>query len=314
MSHAIDIRRRPVVRASTLCASGGYSSGLCVLPKHELVVASCHSTNKLSVHSLVDGSLIYKIGGHGCGEGQFNLNCGGLCTTPDGDGVLVAEAHNNRLQQILIADGSTTRIIGTGILITPEFVDCNEHFIAVSENIHRVSVLAWVDGSVISQFGQGGDVHHRLAYPYGLRLLATGGGVVVTDSQNHRLCVFSLYGEFVGTLGSRRQGLNFPCDVLECVPDDSFIVANKFGDNIVRLGRSGTSIGTFYAQGPDEEFKRPAALAALTDNTLLVRSEHPHRITRLLSMELRFEWLQACATLTSTVTCSVDGVGIPILE
>jgi hypothetical protein len=264
----------PVFTRKAACARG---VGMCVALKHGLVIVSDSSTwdtRALHMHSLADGSLVRRIGSAGSGEGQFSFNYGGLCVSPDGDSVLVAECYNNRVQQVRIVDGSWVRFVGEGVLREPQYVDCNADVIAVSENCHRISVLSWADGSVRAQLGSGGSGPGQLFYPCGVRLLADGSGVVVADCYNHRLCVFALRGEFVAAVGSEEQGLNNPYDVLECASDGSFIVANWLGNNLVKLSRDGANIGVYgKLGGGNGEFNYPTALAALPDGGMVVREQ-----------------------------------------
>jgi hypothetical protein len=187
---------------------------MCASLKHRLVVVSDvydGDVSRLAMYSLDDGSLIRVVGSAGDGEGQFNLSCGGLCVCPDGDSVLVADRNNDRVQQLRIVDGSWVQHVGIGVLSQPDFVDCNADVIAVSETIiHRVTVLMWHDGGVVAQFGSEGCGPGQLNYPRGLRLMSDGSGLVVADSNNHRLCVFTLTGEFTRALG--RFVLNVCCD------------------------------------------------------------------------------------------------------
>ncbi len=113
----------PVFDRKAGCARG---YGMCVARNHGLVIFSENQDRdgfQLLVHSLADGSLVRSIGSKGSGKGQFNFSCGGLCVSPDGDSVLVAEWHNNRVQQVRIVDGSWVRFIGEGVLKLPEYVD-----------------------------------------------------------------------------------------------------------------------------------------------------------------------------------------------
>ncbi len=227
---------------------------MCVALKHGLVIVSEYKGDGYSLlhmHSLADGSLVRRIGRKGNGKRQFNFDCGGLCVSPDGDSVLVAEKYNNRVQQVRIVDGSWVRFVGRGMLSKPDFVDCNGDVIAVSEACHRISVLSWADGIVRAQFGSYGSGPGQLKYPHGLRLLADGSGVVVVDNNNHRLCVFTLSGEFVAAVGSEEQGLNWPYDVLECASDGSFIVANWGSHNLVKLSRDGAKVGVYGERGSE---------------------------------------------------------------
>ena len=96
--------------------------------------------------------------------------------------------------------------------------------------------------------------------------------MVVVDYLNHRVCVFTLSGEFVAAMGSREQGLDHPYDVLECASDGSFIVANCDSDNLIKLNRDGAQVGVYGKEGGGNgEFIQPTALAALPYGGMVVR-------------------------------------------
>jgi DNA-binding beta-propeller fold protein YncE len=244
---------------------------MCVALKHGLIIAS-GVAQLLHMHSLADGSLVRSIGSKGSDKGQLSFGDGGLCVSPDGDSVLVAEYYNDRVQQVRIVDGSWVRFVGASMLDKPQFVDCSAEVIAVSEDCNRISVFSWADGSVRAQFGSKGSGSGQLKWPRGLRLLADGSGLVVSDEGNHRLCVFRLSGEFVAAVGSRDQGLFCPCDVLECASDDSFIIANRGSNNLTKISSDGSNEGVYGKKGGGNgEFKQLSALAPLPAGGLVVR-------------------------------------------
>ena len=185
-----------------------------------LVIVSGFKDKKLHVYSLADGALVRSLGGKGSGKGQFNWYFGGLCMTPRGT-VLVAESENNRLQEVNIDDGSWVRFMGEDAVPSPGYVDCSESVIAV-KNSYAVALLSWRDGSLLTRFGGAGSGDGQLLNSGGCRLLADGSGVVVADSGNGRVCVFSLTGAFVRSLPAG----DLPYDVVECDGGDSFVVAN----------------------------------------------------------------------------------------
>jgi hypothetical protein len=267
----------PVFARKAACGRG---IGMCVVLKHRLVIVTMKRVvwdenpgSELHMHSLADGSLVRSIGSKGSGKGQFNFSCGGLCPSPDGDSVLVAEANNDRVQQVRIVDGSWVRFVGEGVLYKPQFVDCNADVIAVSESDwHRISVFSWADGSVWAQFGSYGSGLGQLWYPRGVRLLADGSGLVVADMNNHRLCVFTVSGECWAVVGNSEEGLSYPYDVLEYASDGSFIVANFSGDNLIKLSVDGVKLGLYGKKGSGNgEFNQPTALAALLNGGMVVR-------------------------------------------
>ena len=282
---------------------------MCVSLKHGLVIVSAkpdHSSGgaELHMHSLADGSLVRSIGSKGSGKGQFNWYHGGLCVSPDGDSVLVAEFWNHRVQVVSIADGSWVRFVGEGVLDGPEFVDCNADVVAVSEPRHRVSVLSWHDGTVLAQFGRPGSGPGQLYYPRGARLLADGSGVVVTDCHNHRLCVFDLSGEFVRTMGSREQGLTYPYDVLECASDDSFIVTNTRAHTLVKVSNTGDVFKPYRIPADNPWAVGLSTMASLPNGGLAVVSTG--QIILFQGFDLRHAWVSAC------VMYSVRGVSVSV--
>ncbi len=274
----------PVFARQAACVEG---IGMCVAPKHGLVIVSeipgiSRGGSRLHMYSLADGSLVRTIGSEGSGRGQFKFVLGGLCVSPDGDSVLVAEHDNDRVQQVRIVDGSWVRFVGKGVLTEPGFVDCNAAVIAVSEGCHRISVLSWADGSVRAQCGRYGRGPGQLDWPWGIRLLADGSGLVVADHGNNRLCVFALSGEFVAAVGSEKQGLKGPCDVLECASDGSFIVANWHCTYLAKVSRDGT-VAVYHmfdssSDSGDSEFNIPSALAVIPDGGLVVREYGGQRV------------------------------------
>jgi hypothetical protein len=269
---------------------------MCVAVPHGLVVVSVHKAKQLHMYSLIDGTMIRSIGSQGNGKGQFNFNLGGLCVSPDGDSVLVAERHNHRIQEVRIVDGSWVRFFGESVLRWPEFVDCNADVVAVSESTDdRISMLSWADGSVLARFGSKGSGPGRLRYPRGIRLLADGRGVVVVDSWNHRLCVFTLSGEFVAEVGNKEQGLHYPFDVLKCAMDSSCIVTSWGSDNLVKLSRDGVSVGVYDRHGSGNGILNyPTALAALPNDGYLVASAVKQRVQQFVSWHAKLAWMRAC--------------------
>jgi hypothetical protein len=268
---------------------------MCVALKHRLVIFNSPD-KQLHLHSLANGSLVRRVGSMGSSKGQFNFFLGGLCVSPDGDSVLVAEFHNDRVQQVRIVDGSWVRFVGEGVLEKPQCVDCNADVIAVSEwACHRITVLSWTDGSVRARFGSYGSGPGQLSWPCA-RLLADGSGVVVADHFNHRLCVFTLSGEFVAAVGSGEHGLHFPRDVLDCASDGSFIVANE-GNNLVKLSRHGVKLGVYgVTSSGDGEFAHSPELAALPDGGMVIRDRNGARFSVLHNRRHRLEWIGACVS------------------
>ncbi len=281
---------------TTSCCHG---FGMCVSLKHGLVIVSDNGRSYLHVYSLADGSLVRTIGGLNAPDKvQFNFNCGGLSVSPDGDSVLVAEYFNDRVQEVkvVVAEGHFLRFVGVGLLRRPQYVDCNADVIAVSEDCHRLSVLSWLDGSLLAQFGSEGSGPGQLKYPRGVRLLADGSGLVVADYDNYRLCVFRLSGEFVRAVRHTKQSLSCLRDVLEC--NDGFVVADSAAHNLSKVSAAGEVMGVYGKKGSgDSEFNYPASLTALPGGGLVVLERIGKRFQVFHGLGLRVDWITACVLL-----------------
>ncbi len=264
--------------------------GMCVSEKHGIVIVSDPANCRLRLYSLDTGALVRSIGRRGTNRGEFEFCKGGLCLSPDGDSVLVAECRNYRVQQVTLANVAGSpweRYIGNGNdtrLISPDFVDCNADVVVVSET-HPcfVSVLTWRTGQLLTRFrGWWGVLPAQMYHPCGIRILRSGNQLVVADCWNNRLCVFTLQGQFVREI----TGVRGCRAVLEW--DDSFIVACESSHEIVRMSSSGSTLevygkrrikyGKRGRRGAKKrrrgsgtcEFHSPLALAGLRDGRLVV--------------------------------------------
>ncbi len=270
---------------------GGDPCGICVSLKHGLVIVFEHRTTQLHVYSLVDGSRVRSIGFEVRDNNRaiFSIDCG-LCTSPDGDSVLVPAYFANWVQQIGIT-GKTCirRFFGQGVLTLPKCADCNNKVVAVSEGVNRISVFSFQTGDVVSQFGRE-ILPGQLDCPLGLRLLSHNRLVVV--NYRHRwLSVFGLKGEFIQPVGCRPDRLVVdPVDVLEC--RSGFLIASHTpnlvvmsSDGKIKRVRCRDSVG---------------ALAPLPDGGLVTLERSRFRV--FVGLHLRVAWAQLCCV----VACSIE--------
>jgi hypothetical protein len=149
---------------------------------------------------------------------------------------------------------------------------------------------------VLAQFGREGRGSGQLNCPCGIRLLTDGSGLVVADTANHRLCVFTLSGELVKVIEGGDGGFSVPVDVVECCTDGgSFVIANGGNSTLVCTNGDSTHMDVYGATNSDSGvLKGPCALAALPDGGLAVREYRGARLLVFKGLCLRFAWITVC--------------------
>jgi sugar lactone lactonase YvrE len=205
-----------------------------------------------------DGSQLRVVGKEGAGKLQFNKPQQVCIATDDDDAVLVAEEHNHRVQ--VLTPGLKFRgFVGVGLLKNPAGVCANADVVVVSEreggvgrsgegHAHRISVFSRGDGALLRRFGCQGGGDGQLAYPLGLCFTSGDRHIAVADMSNHRVCVFSVDGEFVRHVGVGE--LEYP----QCVAASAFdelVVADAGLKCVVLFGVDGSSrtMGDAYFTG-----------------------------------------------------------------
>jgi hypothetical protein len=88
--------------------------------------------------------------------------------------------------------------------------------------------------------------------------------------------------------------------VFECTADGSFIVANWLGRDLVKLSRDGSKAEVVPNIGLGKgEFIEPMTLTVLPGSKMVVRDYFGARIQVFHCLQLRREWVKACATLAT---------------
>ncbi len=261
--------------------------------KHGLVIVSDNHTMQLQMYSLSDGALVRSVGTKGKDKAQFHFPDygGGLCVSPDGDSVLVADEDNHRVQQVQVVDGSWVRYVGAGIICLPGCVDCNDDAIATSSPLLcRIWVFGWADGSLRAWFGTHG--WGKLEWPRGIRLLGDGSGLVVADGNSDRLSVFGLSGRFVKAF----VDICAPRDVLECPLEKTYLSTATAG--IVTISQDGKVIGAadIACNSVEEGLLFPDGLAAIPGQGYAVSlvAGRQARFGIVRDHLCRLQWLGIC--------------------
>ncbi len=239
-----------------------------------------------------------KIGGRGSGKGQFSFGYSGLCISPDGDSVLVAEDLNSRVQEVRV-DGPTAacpwvRFVGERMLTRPRFVDCNVNVIVVSEDRNSVSVLSWQTGELLYcynimlslQLSRIPDYATERRFLMCVARLS-GDNMVLADWSRNELSVVSLSGLSVAKVGETT--LHSPLDMT--VRHDGFFVADCHGLRVVEMSSDGVL-------GACRMFANGDTLASLPDGGLIVLDRSPRAVFAqfhvFFGLDLRALWVSLC--------------------
>ena len=96
-------------------AKAPHGYGIAACPKRGLVFVSCCERRRMSirVYRASDGALVTEFGRQGVNPGEFDFHSGGMAVTVTGT-LLVAEAGNNRVQEVDVTTGGHVRFLGSG--------------------------------------------------------------------------------------------------------------------------------------------------------------------------------------------------------
>jgi DNA-binding beta-propeller fold protein YncE len=220
-----------------------------------------HSVHEFSV---ADGSQRRVVGGKGDGPLQFR-GPSQVWIAAD-DFVFVADCGNNRVQ-VLTPRLDFHGFVGVGQLSNPVGVCANADVVVVAEAspAHRVAVFRRSDGALLRRFASHGSGDGQLKYPHGLCFTCGDRHVAIADTDNCRVSVLSVDGEFIRHVGV--GVLEHPHGVA-CSAFDELVVADTGNDRVVVFGAGGELLkamgdctfrgvalhgGTIFAQDYDSE-------------------------------------------------------------
>jgi DNA-binding beta-propeller fold protein YncE len=218
------------------------SNGVAVSHDGSTLLVSDSRCGSDAVHTFCvhTGVCLRTIGSEGRGPLQFRLPC--QVWVASDDFVFVADCENDRIQVLTPRVFDFHGFVGVGQLCRPRGVCGDDDSVIVSEHsTHRISVFRRGDGALLRRFGSLGRGNGQLYYPRGLCLVTGYRHVAVADSENHRISVFSLDGEFVRTMGV--GNLRYPAGVA-CSAFDELVVADRANYRVVVFRASGEVLRT----------------------------------------------------------------------
>ncbi|XP_077997165.1 E3 ubiquitin-protein ligase TRIM45-like [Glandiceps talaboti] len=217
--------------------------------------------------------LVKTIGSQGSGEGQYN-DPWSVAINRDRD-IVTADRGNNRLQ-VTTRDGRFKKIL-TFTQFKNSYRPCD---IAVSsdntyysvDDSNKQIVVSSENGNIIRCFGQ-----NELKNPYGVAISPVDGRVYVTDYGGYCVRMYTQYGKYIGSFGSKGKGkcqFNYP----KCLAVDStgwvFVVDGE-NHNIQVFTPDGKYLFSFGCHGKGGgQLNSPRGVATENDRYVYVSDEH----------------------------------------
>jgi DNA-binding beta-propeller fold protein YncE len=195
-------------------------------------------------------------GGFGEGPGQFRS---AHCVFVDGESLNVCDTFNHRIQRFGRLPSGSGQILYTGVVggTRPTPGGYNGAFDVAYGPLGELYTVDWfnhriqkfdADGTFDRQWGGYSSKPGSLIFPRGVAV-AADGTVVVTDSENNRIDLFTPAGVFVRSVKPASGPALFrPYQTAPAV-DGSFWVADSGNNRVVHLGATGAVIGTFNDNG-----------------------------------------------------------------
>lgn len=208
-------------------------------------------------------------------------------TNPTTATLVVADTHNSRIIRYAL-DGKLLAMWGEygsapGKMVYPTAIVIDAkgtiYLTEYGENLDRVLKYA-PDGKFIKQWGTFGTGPGQFQRPMGIAL-TPDGRVLVADSCNHRLQLFTAEGELlkvIGALGTAPDKLNYPYDLV--VGGDGRIYVFEFGNNRLHvLDMEGKTLAVFGGPGPAVgSFGEPWGIDLAPDGKLWIADTFNHRL------------------------------------
>lgn len=144
------------------------------------------------------------IGEPGSGEGQLNYPIA-VAVSKNGD-VFVADFYNQRIQvfstggdyiKTLPAEADREKL-GAPVMPTALALDEEENLYVADVNLQRILIFD-SQGELLDYFGKPGSSEGSLSYPNGLTVVPESDWLLVSNSNNARVDIFTRDGEFIRT-------------------------------------------------------------------------------------------------------------------
>lgn len=228
-------------------AFGGYGegpgelnrpAGLTIDSQGRLIVAD-KDNHRIQVFS-TEGEYLFHFGKHGNQHGEFFYPWDVACDSEDR--IAVSDSRNHRVQ-LFSSSGVYIRKYGwesrpsmlkeldqpRGMLFV------KDHFLMTDFNNHRIIKLKFGERVTTGPFNETHNPRATLERPQGLAE-DSEGNILVCDSRNHRIVVFSPEGKYISDFGRQgREDGQFERSVDVAVAADGKVAVVDLGNNRVQI-------------------------------------------------------------------------------
>ena len=207
-----------------------------------------------------EGNCLRKIGSQGGNAGQFNPPWG--VTYLNDNEILIADAGNNRIQQVDVETGNVVKSFGKhgevkGEFFNPIDVCLDEHHrIVVTEwNNNRIQVMTQ-EGETITIFGGPEELNHPTS------CISYKNMFLVSDSGNNCIKAFDQSGTFLYKFGKTGEFCGMVVD-----SSNNLLVCDYGNNRVQQFSLDGRFTGKTITDLPD-----PFGIATAPDGRILVTS------------------------------------------
>lgn len=151
-------------------------------------------------------------------------------------------------------DGSHLRTVGEGtidanVCCIAVRTDASVIAVGTASSLKQVLVFDFPSGALMQTFGGSGPAEGQLAGSVGMRFTPEGDHLLIAESLNNRLSLFTVTGEFVRCIGAGE--LKSPMDV-EFANNADILVADKGNRRICVFSPDGSTLLRSFGIEPPE--------------------------------------------------------------
>ena len=225
--------------------------GVAASPVNGSVFVCDNANSQIHVFD-VERKHVTTFGQRGQGEGQLNVP---LSIEVSANGQVYVANQCNNCVSVFREDGTFIRTIGQGKLRYPRdvLVHSSGLVYVADGSKHHIAVFSQ-EGELVLTFGSQGGGKGEFSHPEGEFKFTCGVAVspddhhlYISDTDNHRVQVFTLEGQYVREFGTDQ--LKGPCG-LTVTSDGSVLVADKDNNHVAVFDKKGKLVHLIAVEDP----------------------------------------------------------------